>query len=367
LLQTPSVNCEHNELAIAQLIAAEAKRLGLHVQIVGASPARPNVIVSTSPTGNTGLLLIGHMDTVPTGDEKLWTYPPVSGTIAEGRIYGRGAVDTKGGIASALYALAALAQHPEILSLGRAQLICVPDEESGATGELGIKFLASQGLLQGDGAIYAYSGDKILLGHRGVLRYRITTQGESVHTGSTAWQDGKKGANAVTALAAVIHQLDSIHLPFSEQPYFDKFRTVITPGTIIEGATAVSMVSASYTALIDIRTTPEFAERTKLETLLDQAFENARSHYPRVQFEYELLTEIPPVMSNVHAPLFTAAEAAIRAVKGIEPERAVAGPANEGYLLIERGIPTICGLGPTGANYHAVDAAAIFALTACQF
>lgn len=139
LLQIPSVNGVHDERNVAEAVEAQAQSLGLFAHIVGDNPRRPNVIVSTSDRGDTGLLLIGHMDTVPPGDEHGWAYPPFSGTMADGRIYGRGAIDTKGGITSALYALAALAKTPGALSAGRAQLICVPDEESGATGTLGIK------------------------------------------------------------------------------------------------------------------------------------------------------------------------------------------------------------------------------------
>jgi acetylornithine deacetylase/succinyl-diaminopimelate desuccinylase-like protein len=83
---------------------------------------------------------------------------------------------------------------------------------------------------------------------------------------------------------------------------------------------------------------------------------------------------VPPAISDETAPIFSILENVIQKVKLRVSERVVAGPANEGYLLIERGIPTVCGLGPTGANAHAadeyveiqslVDAAAIFCLAA---
>jgi acetylornithine deacetylase/succinyl-diaminopimelate desuccinylase-like protein len=189
LLQIPSVNGINDEIEVAEAIAMEAKALGLHAQIVGENRRRPNVIVSTSESGETGLLLIGHTDTVPPGDEQGWLHPPFSGKVADGRIFGRGAIDTKGGITSALYAMAALARTPDALLSGRAQLICVPDEESGATGTLGIQYLHQNGLLGGLGAIYAYSGDQIVLGHRGLVRYRLVCQGEAIHTGALEWQN----------------------------------------------------------------------------------------------------------------------------------------------------------------------------------
>src|SRR5947207_15491495 len=90
LIHIPSVNGVNDEIDVAEAIADQARALGLHIQIEGENPRRPNVIVSTAPVGQTGLLLLGHLDTVPPGDEATWTYPPFSGTVADGRLYGRG-------------------------------------------------------------------------------------------------------------------------------------------------------------------------------------------------------------------------------------------------------------------------------------
>src|SRR5262245_59908471 len=121
LIQTPSVNGVHDEIAVAEVIADQARQLGLHAQIIGKDARRPNVLVSTAETGETGSLLLGHLDTVPAGDESAWTYPPFSGTVDDGKLYGRGAIDTKGGMTACLYALAALKHTTGALTNGRAQ------------------------------------------------------------------------------------------------------------------------------------------------------------------------------------------------------------------------------------------------------
>ncbi len=373
LIQTPSVNGVHPERALAEVIAAEAARLGLHAELTGEQPDRPNVIVSTAPAGDTGLLLLGHLDTVPPGDESGWTYPPFAGTVADGRIYGRGACDTKGGMAASLYALAALARTPGALERGRAQFIGVPDEETGATGTLGIKYLDARGLLSGLGAIYAYSGHEIILGHRGLLRYRLACAGQSIHTGAQAWQDGAAGANAVTGMARLLLALESLDFPYSATPYFTPYRTVITPGTMISGGTSINIVPAACEALVDIRLIPE-QTRAVIEGHLDFIIQQLKAETPRLNWAYTCLNDVPAAISDERAPLFGVVEGAVEAVTGIRPPRAVAGPANEGYLLIGRGIPTICGMGPIGENAHApneyveisglVDAAAIYALAA---
>ncbi len=369
LIQNPSVNGVHDEIDVGEAIAAQARALGLHVQLAGEYPRRPNVIVSTAEHGKTGLLLLGHLDTVPPGDDKRWTYPPFSGTVADKRIYGRGAIDTKGGMTAALFALAVLARTEGAIEAGRVQLVCFPDEESGATGNLGIKYLHEHGLLSGLGAIYAYSGDQIVLGHRGLIRYRLVCDGQAIHTGAAEWQDRTAGANAVTGMARLLLELEQVETPYSSAKYFERFRTVITPGTVIDGGIGVNVVPDHCEALVDIRLTPEY-DLDRINALLDDCIR--RVSRDRLKFSYELLNYAPAAISDETAPIFSILERVVQRVRNRKSERVVAGPANEGYLLIERGIPTVCGFGVTGENAHAVDeyveidslvdTAAIFAL-----
>jgi acetylornithine deacetylase/succinyl-diaminopimelate desuccinylase-like protein len=95
---------------------------------------------------------------------------------------------------------------------------------------------------------------------------------------------------------------------------------------------------------------------------------------PKLRFEYELLNYVPAAISDENASIVTVLNGTLHQITGTSAEKVVAGPANEGYLLIERSIPTICGFGPTGDNVHAADeyvdvqslgeTAAIFSLTA---
>ncbi len=372
LIQTPSVNGLHPERALAEVIAAEAKKLGLTVEFVSQEDDHPNVIVSTSEQGDVGLLLVGHLDTVGIGDEREWKFPPFSGTLSAGRIYGRGAVDTKGGMAVSLYALAAL-KHTGLLQHGRAQFIGVPDEETGATGTLGIKVLIREGKLAAKGAIYAYSGDEINIGHRGLLRYEITALGTTAHSGTNEWQDRKKGKNAVTALSRLLIALENLdqEMAYSKIPLFAPYRTVITP-TMIAGGAGINIVPDRATAFIDIRLTPEY-QRAILEPQLF-ALGQGITEQTGCDFEWKLLNEVPAVMSDENAQIFKVLEQVIPQVKGHSAPRTIAGPANEGYLLIEHGIPMVCGLGPQGDGAHSAneyvevqglrDATLVYALTA---
>ncbi|MBW4436453.1 MAG: M20/M25/M40 family metallo-hydrolase [Pleurocapsa minor GSE-CHR-MK-17-07R] len=374
LIQTPSVNGEHDEVHLARVIAAEAEALGLHAEILGENPARPNVIVSTHASGETGLLLLGHLDTVPPGDASAWTYPPFSGTLADGRLHGRGAIDTKGGMAASVYALAALKATPGALPQGsRAVFIGVPDEETGATGTLGISYLAARGRISGRGALYAYSGSEIVLGHRGLLRYRVRCHGHAIHTGAHEWQEGTLGANAVTGMARFLLAAEALAFDYSRTPYFERFRTIVTPGTMIQGGVSINIVPAACEALIDIRTTPE-QDAASIEDAFADIFARVGADAPGLRFELEPLNVIPAVCSDPAASVFRILADVTAHVRGGVPAMTVAGPANEGYLLIGQGIPTVCGFGPTGDNAHAAneyleleglhEAAQIFALTA---
>lgn len=254
---------------------------------------------------------------------------------------------------AALYALAVLKQHPEALPSGRAQLVCVPDEETGATGTLGIKWLHAQGLLEGQGAIYAYSGDQITLGHRGLLRYMLTCHGQATHSGAPEWQEGTFGANAITGMAKLLLELEAIRFGYSSARHFGQFRTIITPGTLISGGTSINIIPDHCEAAVDIRLTPE-TNRQHIEALMDECMARV-SNERGVRFSRTLLNDASAALIPDDAKIVQVLDGVVRDVKHKTPQHLVAGPTNEGYLLIDRGIPTICGFGPDGENFHGID------------
>ncbi|WP_252900661.1 M20/M25/M40 family metallo-hydrolase [Vulcanisaeta sp. JCM 14467] len=99
------------------------------------------------------LILNGHMDVVPPGDESRWAYSPFSGKVVEGRIYGRGATDMKGGLAVIMMVFTELAPIIEKRGSGTLILSATADEETG--GHPGVEALVRDGVLIGDAAIVA--------------------------------------------------------------------------------------------------------------------------------------------------------------------------------------------------------------------
>lgn len=355
LVRIPSVNGRQPELAVAQRIAVEAERLQLKTQFAAVDPQRPNVLVQFG-NGPAGFVLVGHMDTVAEGTHDAWTHPPFEPILEAGRLFGRGSADNKAGIACGLYTLALLRDHqilaPENVRLTLAGVV---DEESGASSPLGVRHLLNQGLLQpAKGAIYTYAGDIICIGHRGLLRVLLRAAGKSVHTGSPAWSRGEDGVNAVTGLSAVLVGLENLDLPAPTHPAFEGMRCRMTPGTLFKGGEFESMVPAQAEALIDVRLMPGQSAQGVLESI-QQVVCSEIDRRPGLSISLEIKNNLPGVALSPEAPLVRTAAQWANQVTGRDWSIAGAGPANEGYMLIQAGIPTLCGFGPAGGNAHAPD------------
>lgn len=355
MIQTPSVNGMDDELHLAHVIAAFAREHKLDVEMTAVDAQRPNVLVHVGPVRKeTGLLLVGHMDTVPVGEVSSWTHKPFNGVLEGGRLYGRGAIDNKGGIAAALGALVLLKQRAGLRLKLPVMLACVPDEESGATGQLGIKHLQEIGKLAGKGAIYVYPDlHRTAIGHRGVLRLKMTAQGRSFHTGSLAWQDEDKSLNAVTGMSAIMLALEEMTFASMPQPdIFSRYHTVVTP-TLVQGGAGISIVPEQCEAYVDIRLVPGVS-REVVEDSVQRAIDGVIAARPQLQVAVERVTYIPPTVIPEDSAIIQAVKGAVVDVRGTPPEVFVSGPANESYLLNEYGIPTLT-LGPDGQGAHAVD------------
>ena len=123
------------------------------------------------------LIINGHIDVVSPGDESKWRYPPWKGTVAEGRVYGRGSADMKGGIVAALFAVKAIVDSGVPLK-GRVMLETVIGEEDGGVGAL-------------DAVLRGYRADAAIVpepselsavpAHAGVMAFRVTVQGKAAH------------------------------------------------------------------------------------------------------------------------------------------------------------------------------------------
>ncbi len=192
LIAVPSLSGQ--ETAAQEHVAAQMARCGMDVDTweldMAALRAHPAYCVEVerecglgvagvlgADEGGRSLILNGHIDVVPAGDGANWYYPPWRGTVAEGRVYGRGAADMKGGLCCALFAAKAL--HDAGVRLrGRLIVESVIGEEDGGLGTLAT-------LLRGyraDGAIVVEPTElAVAPAQAGALNFRLTVSGQSAH------------------------------------------------------------------------------------------------------------------------------------------------------------------------------------------
>ncbi len=141
LIRFNTTNPPGNETACINYIHDLLNDAGIQSIILAKKPERPNLIAHIDGRGKANpILLYGHVDVVGT-DNQQWDVPPFDGKIIDGVVWGRGALDMKGGIAMMLAALLR-AKAENLKPAGNVLLAIVSDEEAG--GDLGTKFLVEK-------------------------------------------------------------------------------------------------------------------------------------------------------------------------------------------------------------------------------
>lgn len=218
LIRIPSVNPPGDEyLPCARLVGGHLEALGFETRYVTAehhpdhSAEHPRVNVVGRLAGRTAMPTLhfnGHTDVVPPGEH--WTVDPFGGLVRDGRIYGRGACDMKGGIAAALFAAAAVREAGVDLR-GSLEFSATVDEETG--GFAGMDHLAREGLISPERTSYViipepFGPGRICLGHRGVYWFRLDTIGRTAH-GSMPFL----GISAISQMERILRQIESSLAP----------------------------------------------------------------------------------------------------------------------------------------------------------
>lgn len=214
-VQLATVNPPGNEKIAADWLAQQLTRMGFAPVVQDLGNNRANVTaVLKGPGEKPALVYNGHLDVVPVGDTP-WTYEPFGGIRSNGRLYGRGTSDMKGGLMAMVMAVDALKRSGVQLK-GDLIVSGVADEETGA---FGAKAWVQAGGLQGVGAIVIGepSNLEVYIAEKGACWLEITTYGKTAH-GSMP----DLGINAVMHMAAALQALARVSLPFQAHPLFDK-------------------------------------------------------------------------------------------------------------------------------------------------
>jgi succinyl-diaminopimelate desuccinylase len=200
LVQCPSDHPEGRTDLCVEYIKKYFDDLDIPNQVYVKDEKKPNIVVRIKGTSNRKIIWLGHNDVVPVGDLKNWKYPPFSGKIADGKVWGRGASDMKGSNASAMITARVL---DEIKPPYDIDFWFTSDEEIG--GEAGARWLATSHIFEGEVAIIGDSSGcdpglvNVGLGHKGGMGTRIIAKGKTAH-GSTPYL----GDNAIDKLLQVI-------------------------------------------------------------------------------------------------------------------------------------------------------------------
>jgi acetylornithine deacetylase len=217
LIRIPSVTGD--EEAVAAWAADALRQLGLTVEVHRPDLAHhradpdwpgeemersslPVVIGRVGPPGGRRLVLSGHLDVVPPGDPATWTSDPWAGEVRDGLLYGRGACDMKGGVASILGAVRALQAGGELDRLDGELLVAfVPSEEDGGQGTLA----AIRAGATGDMAIITEPSDlDIVVAHAGAITFRLTVPGKAAHASQR-----REGVSALDKLFVLVQALEA--------------------------------------------------------------------------------------------------------------------------------------------------------------
>lgn len=312
--------------AVAAVLTERFRKLGASVEPVGATH-----VLARWPGVGKPILLLGHFDTV---------YP--RGTLArmpvkqrDGKLYGPGVVDMKGGLLIGCVAIEALQQ---IKREGARPIwyLCTSDEEVGSvTSRRWIEELARQAevalVLEGAG-----NGGALKTARKGVGLYEITVTGRAAHAGVAPEQ----GRNALLELAHQIIWLQTLNDP--------ETGTTVNVCTA-RGGTTTNVIPAEARAEINVRVWTEI-EAARLA----QALAARRPVGEDVTIAFAGGLNRPPMERTPQiGRLFTHAQTLARDL-GFEVEEAATGGGSDGNFTAALNIPTLDGLGPIGGGAHAV-------------
>lgn len=237
-----------DETSIIPLLTDVLTDLGAEIEVFTPTPARPSLLATIPGTGPAAfrqrLLINGHLDVVPVIEDE-WDLPPFSSVIRDGRLYGRGACDMKGGIAAAIEGLRACFDAGQAPSCD-VVLHLVADEETG--GRWGTEALLHAGAITADAAIVPEPSElQVCVAERGVLLAEITVLGRAAHGSDPAV--GRSAIADAARLVGVLQEADfGVHHPLLGSPTCNVGQ--------INGGTAPNIVASSCVLRVDRRVLP---------------------------------------------------------------------------------------------------------------
>jgi len=286
---------------------------GMNVSVIGGG-GTPAICAAN---GRGGLVLSGHMDTVPIGSN--WSRS--QGEIDGDRIYGRGASDMKGAVAAMLHAADTLCEREIPFSI-----FLTTDEEEGMTGALELARLPLLG--EATGVIIGEpTALDLVIREKGVYRFRLLFKGKAAHS-SQPWL----GENAIMKMHAALSRLSDLARP---PPGPAEGMTLCV--STIEGGTKNNVVPESCQAEIDIRFPPSLS-LLEVRSLISERLAG-------LDYEISAVAELDAFDSPLDSPLGLELEKSLgadRIAVSYATEAARFAPVNANIFICGPGEPSVC-------------------------
>ena len=286
LIQIKSVNPPGNENQIANFIKKFLLKNNIHSELVPLEEGRSSVIAKIEGKEERNITLCGHLDTVKVKEED-WTKPAFQGLIENGKMYGRGASDMKGGVAAILYA-AVLLKRRGINLKKTVQLVLTADEEWGYRGA---KNLVDGGYFdRTDFLIFTEPSNlQVSTGEKGELWIKAKFYGKSAH-GSTP----EVGVNTIIPGSEfVVNITERYEKIFEADPFWGK--TSMNIGQF-HGGVQVNIVPNYSETQLDFRVISEEDKEKAVELVRKTGEEIAKKY--KVRFAEEIFNYHPPIFTN---------------------------------------------------------------------
>lgn len=315
------------ELPVARVLADVLRAWDFRVEIVEIAPGRANVVAEAGEGSGPSLMLNGHLDVV--GTEGMVHAPFDAGEL-DGRIYGRGSADMKGGVA-AMCAAASRAIAGGGMA-GRVILAAVADEEYES---LGTRALVASGVRADAAIVTEPTRLAISPAHRGFAWIELVVHGRAAH-GSRY----DLGIDAIRHAALVLHELDLHNETELVQHTHPLLGHASLHASTIEGGIGMSTYPDRCVLRLERRTVPgESAEGALAE--VSAACGRVRARRPDLSADARLMFAQAPSDVAIEAPIVRGLAAAIKA-QGLAPWIQGLSAWTDAALLNEVGIPAIC-------------------------
>ena len=341
LVRTPSVHPEGNpgtehtgELACAEVVAEFLRAAGADVTFEDVLPGRPNVVGRWAPArpGKPFLIFAPHTDTVSVAG---MTIDPFSGELRDGRVWGRGASDTKGSIAAMLWAIHR-SQH--LLSRLSYEVIFAGlcSEEAGQNGAK--QFVSQYEAQMRERGAFVIAGEptglNAVTAHKGALWLTVEAAGKAVHAA-----EPERGDNAIYKMMDVLQGVSDIVTPRERMTVHPLLGPTTVSTGRIEGGSKINIVPDACRAEIDIRFLPGD------DRILERISADLRRRHEDVRISHILSR---PMETNADHP-------AIKVLQGLGSRTIGAPWFSDAAIFAHAGVPAIaCGPGSI-AQAHTKD------------